>query len=360
MSQQPRASIGGGVTNPPSVAAATQGVLSQSASHSTRQSSPSPSSVSNPHANKARNTQQQGETSTALSLSVNQTITVRQTTTTTTTSALTARKQLQPDSCTLSQSLALPNKNDTHESSSKSPPPPIDFSQFRSPTAKSNTIRALTTNTQPAGTAVAASMTNNPTKSKENMAESQFGNDTPESSPLQAKSTAFSKAPRPSPHCNSQSSFLRQFAAGSSQTGVESAGSSQTEVESPNLSEDSPENTQKSPPPNKTLTKRSQQQRTPLSKSAKEPSNLWRGADACILEMLDDDDDDDGDENQINSLPKSSFLTRQEETTVTKETPNKETMQQESTSLAVDQQASSSLFQAWAFAGMDMDNLFDE
>jgi hypothetical protein len=73
-----------------------------------------------------------------------------------------------------------------------------------------------------------------------------------------------------------------------------------------------------------------------------------------------DDDDDDGDENQINSLPKSSFLTRQEETTVTKETPNKETMQQESTSLAVDQQASSSLFQAWAFAGMDMDNLFDE
>jgi hypothetical protein len=192
------------------------------------------------------------------------------------------------------------------------------------------------------------------------MAESQFGNDTPESSPLKAKSTAFSKSPRPSPHCNSQSSFLRQFAAGSSPTEVESAGSSQTEVESPNRSQDSPENTQKSPPPNKTLTKRSQQQRTPLSKSAKEPSNLWRGADACILEMLDDDDDDDGDENQINSLPKSSFLTRQEETTVTKETPNKETMQQESTSLAVDQQASSSLFQAWAFAGMDMDNLFDE
>jgi hypothetical protein len=353
MSQQPRASIGGGVTNPPSsVVAASQNVLSQSASHSTtRQPSPSAPSVSNPYANKARNTQQQGETSTASSLSVNQTITVRQTTTTTTTttSALTSREQLQPDSCTLSQSLALPNKKDTHESSSKSLPPPIDFSQFRSPTAKCNTSRTLTTNTQPASTA--ASMTNNPTKSKESMAESQFGNDTSESSPLQTKSTAFSKSPRPSPHCHSQSSFLIQFAAGLSQT----------DAESPNLSQDSPENTQKSLPPNKqTLTKRSKQQRTPVSKSPKELSNLWRRADACILEMLDDDDDDDdGAENQINSLPKSSFLTRQE-TTVTKETPTKETIQQESTSLAVDQEASSSLFQASAFAGMDMDNLFDE
>ena len=44
-----------------------------------------------------------------------------------------------------------------------------------------------------------------------------------------------------------------------------------------------------------------------------------------------------------------------------KETPNKETIRQESSTLAVDQQAcSSSLFQASAFAGMDMDNLFDE
>ena len=307
MSQQPHALFGGsGATNPPSVNTA--------ASHSTRRlsSSSSPPLVSNPYANKARNAHQHGETSSSsLSLPVNQATTVRQATTTTTSV-----------SCTLPpNSASSTNKNSTRESSKSPPPPPpaataIDFSQFQSPTTISNTTsrsRVSTSNAQRNNSTTEA-MANHPS-TKQNKIPAKG---TPGSRPLQTKKTtnALPKSPDALSPCNSQSSgvkstslpfsFLLQFAAGSSSQTAESPNPSSRKL--PSTEHTSPKQSQKSASSS-----------TPHSKSPnKEPSNLWLGADACMMEMLNDDDDEEnGDENQAKSC---SPTTRKETTVATRST----------------------------------------
>jgi hypothetical protein len=97
---------------------------------------------------------------------------------------------------------------------------------------------------------------------------------------------------------------------------------------------------------------------TTTATSPKTPSNLWTATDASLLDMFEDDDSDsdDDDDDDIASSPLAA-------NPVARATSVQESSKDAASHEPVDRAASnvkSSLFQAAAFAGMDMDDLFDD
>ena len=165
------------------------------------------------------------------------------------------------------------------------------------------------------------------------------------------------KASTASTGVSEPSGFFLQFAAVSTVTGNVSL--SQKE----NVSSQSPKipkrrrspkkGSEKAKTPPKASTRSQTKKRTPKTEaSPKEPSMLWLGADTSMMEMLDEDGD--GQEaSPPQSPPATMLLNDAKEIDV----PVEPSQQEESST--PDQEASA-VFQASSFAGINMDDLFDE